>query len=66
MCNRWGGEWFDRGYDHFLCKSLTFWHIDSGETGANIQRQHDKFPDYEYIFTHYRNFINLLGGKKEA
>jgi len=57
MCNEWCGHWFDKGYDNFLCEDVKFWHIDSGATGAHVQKQYDKFPDYKYIFRHYRNFI---------
>lgn len=59
MCNSWCGEWWDRGYDNFLVKNLNFWHIDSGETGAHVQKQYDKFPSYSYVKKHYKPFINL-------
>ena len=57
MCNSWCGEWWDRGYDNFLCEDIKFWHIDSGATGAHVQKQYDKFPNYKYLFRHYSNFI---------
>lgn len=57
MCNSWCGEWFDRGCKNFISKDINFWHIDSGETGAHVQKQYDKFPEYEYVFRHYKNFI---------
>ena len=56
-CNAWCGEWFDRGYENFVCEEIKFYHIDSAETGAEVQKQYDKFPNYEYIFSHYKNFI---------
>ena len=61
MCNSWGGEWFDRGYDHFISKSHLFWHIDSGESGAHVQKQYDKFRNYQYVKRHYRQFITEEG-----
>lgn len=59
MCNSWCGEWFDLGYENFICESIKFWHIDSdlNKTGAHIQKQYDKFPFYEYAFRHYSHFI---------
>jgi len=57
MTNEWCGYWWDKGYDNFLCEDIKFWHLDSGETGHHIQKQHDKFPSYEYAFRHYSNFI---------
>jgi len=57
MCNSWCGHFWDLGYTNFICESIKFYHIDSGETGAHIQKQYDKFPSYSYIFRHYRNFI---------
>lgn len=58
MCNSFCGEWFDRGYRNFICANLKFWHIDSSDSGGEfVQKQHDKFPNYEYVFKHYRNFV---------
>lgn len=57
MCNSWCGEWWDRGYDNFLCKDINFWHIDSGETGAHVRGQLDKFPQYKYVNRHYKSFL---------
>ena len=57
MCNSWCGDWWDRGFDNFSCETLKFWHIDSGETGAHIQKQYGKFPSYKYVFKNYRKFI---------
>lgn len=57
MTNSWCGEWWDRGNDNFLVENLKFWHIDSGETGAHVQRQAEKFPNYSYVRKHYKPFI---------
>jgi len=57
MCNSWCGEWWDRGYDNFSCETLKFWHIDSGETGAHVEKQAKKFPSYNYTLIHYSKFI---------
>ena len=57
MCNQFCGHFFDEGYENFVCKNLKFWHIDSGITGAHVQRQYDKFPNYDYVLRHYKNFV---------
>ena len=58
MCNSFCGEWFDKGYENFICEETKFWHIDSTDKGGEyVQKQHDKFPSYEYVFRHYKNFV---------
>jgi glycosyltransferase involved in cell wall biosynthesis len=59
MCNVWGGYWWDRGYDNIKMNDIKFWHIDSDlkKTGAYVQKQYDKFPNYDYIAKHYSKFI---------
>ena len=58
MCNAFCGAWFDKGYENFICEDSKFWHMDSTDLGGEyIQKQYDKFPHYDYIFRHYRNFI---------
>jgi len=57
MCNSWCGAWWDEGYDNFLCQDINFWHIDSGETGAHVRKQADKFPSYTYVNRHYQSFL---------
>ena len=57
-CNSWLSYWWDKEYNNFLCRYLNFWHIDSDhKNGAHVQKQHDKFPSYTHVFTHYSPFI---------
>lgn len=56
-CNSWCSTFWDKGYISFNCENINFYHIDSGETGAHVQKQHDKFPSYDYVKRHYRGFI---------
>jgi len=57
MCNSWCGYWWDEGFMNAIYPDLKFWHIDSGETGAHVQKQYDKFPNYSYVLKNYRKFI---------
>lgn len=63
MCNSFCGEWWSEGYSNFNSLGINFYHIDSGITGAHIQKQYDKFPSYSYAFTHYKKFIKRLQEK---
>lgn len=56
-CNSWCSTWWDKGYVSFNCRNINFWHIDSGETGAHVKKQAEKFPSYKYVKKNYGKFI---------
>ena len=59
MCNTWCGDWWDAGYNNFICPNLQFWHIDSTIKGGEyVSKQAKKFPSYKYVHQHCSNFIN--------